>query len=387
FVPANNIEFFKVATFCFDDCFAHSWHSLDELQEVITGNGLHFTGILCLIGPSKATIRSGNSMTVRCVYDEGYEDYIKYWCKGESSSSCIIQIKTETHKKEVSMGRFTIKDTPATHSFNVTMENMRVKDSDIYYCGIERNLKDNMHMMKVEVLPGVCPITAPWTDIVDFSPKITEIEVDQAVEVSCQRRYQQKNITLQCREASGEFVLSPQSDGDYCVGVCRKAPPWSHVVDFPENFTEIAVNGSVLVYCPQSYGGMTFRLQCQEESGEFLLSEADGPVSCVDNKTSTLTNQASSLLTSSFGFVVPFFLKLAALLVSLMGKISWILLRRLWIYREELEQRRSLQGKNANIQQKTCGKKENDDVSHQRVEMQEIYQNLTDEFYTIPPKK
>ncbi|CAJ0958416.1 unnamed protein product [Ranitomeya imitator] len=32
--------FFKGATFCFDDCFAHSWHSLDELQEVVTGNGL-----------------------------------------------------------------------------------------------------------------------------------------------------------------------------------------------------------------------------------------------------------------------------------------------------------------------------------------------------------
>ncbi|CAJ0935660.1 unnamed protein product [Ranitomeya imitator] len=26
-------RFFKVATFCFDDCFADSWHSLDELQE------------------------------------------------------------------------------------------------------------------------------------------------------------------------------------------------------------------------------------------------------------------------------------------------------------------------------------------------------------------
>ncbi|CAJ0954523.1 unnamed protein product [Ranitomeya imitator] len=36
-------RFFKVATFCFDDCFAHSWHSLDELQEVVTGNGFHFT--------------------------------------------------------------------------------------------------------------------------------------------------------------------------------------------------------------------------------------------------------------------------------------------------------------------------------------------------------
>ncbi|CAJ0951890.1 unnamed protein product [Ranitomeya imitator] len=37
------LRFFKVAIFCFDDCFAHSWHSLDELQEVVTRNGFHFT--------------------------------------------------------------------------------------------------------------------------------------------------------------------------------------------------------------------------------------------------------------------------------------------------------------------------------------------------------
>ncbi|CAJ0940216.1 unnamed protein product [Ranitomeya imitator] len=29
----RRLWFFKVATLCFDDCFAHSWHSLDELQE------------------------------------------------------------------------------------------------------------------------------------------------------------------------------------------------------------------------------------------------------------------------------------------------------------------------------------------------------------------
>ncbi|CAJ0964174.1 unnamed protein product [Ranitomeya imitator] len=40
---ANRRRFFKVATFRFDDCFIHSWHSLDELQEVVTGNGFHFT--------------------------------------------------------------------------------------------------------------------------------------------------------------------------------------------------------------------------------------------------------------------------------------------------------------------------------------------------------
>ncbi|CAJ0943608.1 unnamed protein product [Ranitomeya imitator] len=41
----DTTRLFKVATFCFDDCLAHSWHSLDELQEVVTGNGFHFTGI------------------------------------------------------------------------------------------------------------------------------------------------------------------------------------------------------------------------------------------------------------------------------------------------------------------------------------------------------
>ncbi|XP_069601434.1 uncharacterized protein [Ranitomeya imitator] len=332
-----------------------------------------------------ATVRSGNSLTVRCVYDGGYEDYIKYWCKGENSRSCIIQIKTETHKNEMSKGRFTIKDTPATHSFNVIMVNMSAKDSDIYYCGIERNLVDNMHMMKVEVLPGVCPVTAPWTDIVDFPPNITEIEADEVVEASCQKRYQQKNITLQCREASGEFVLSPQSDGDYCAGVCRKSPPWSHIVDFPENFTEIAVNGSVLVSCPQTYGGQMFRLQCRDDSGEFLLSETDGPRTCVDHKMSTLTSQARSLLLSSFGLVVPILLKLAALLVSLVGKISGLLLRRLQIYREELEQRRSLQG--GKKQHPEGLKEKKDDISHQREEVHEIYKNVTDESYKMPPKK
>ncbi|CAJ0966693.1 unnamed protein product [Ranitomeya imitator] len=38
--PPLPARFFKVATFCFDDCFAHSWHSLDELQEIIL-NSMH----------------------------------------------------------------------------------------------------------------------------------------------------------------------------------------------------------------------------------------------------------------------------------------------------------------------------------------------------------
>ena len=29
-------RFFKIASLCFDYCFVHSWHSLDELHEVVT---------------------------------------------------------------------------------------------------------------------------------------------------------------------------------------------------------------------------------------------------------------------------------------------------------------------------------------------------------------
>jgi hypothetical protein len=43
---------FKVATLCLDDSFAHSWHSLNQLQEVVTWNAFQLTGVPCqkLIG-------------------------------------------------------------------------------------------------------------------------------------------------------------------------------------------------------------------------------------------------------------------------------------------------------------------------------------------------
>ena len=35
-----HLRFFKVATLCLDDSFAHSWNSLNQLHEVVTG--MHF---------------------------------------------------------------------------------------------------------------------------------------------------------------------------------------------------------------------------------------------------------------------------------------------------------------------------------------------------------
>ena len=39
------LRYFKVATLCLDDSFAHSWHSLNQLHEVVTLNAFQLTGV------------------------------------------------------------------------------------------------------------------------------------------------------------------------------------------------------------------------------------------------------------------------------------------------------------------------------------------------------
>ena len=40
-------EILQIATLCLDDSFAHSWHSLNQLHEVITCNAFQLTGVSC----------------------------------------------------------------------------------------------------------------------------------------------------------------------------------------------------------------------------------------------------------------------------------------------------------------------------------------------------
>jgi hypothetical protein len=41
------LRYFKVATLCLDDSFAHSWYSLNRLHEVVTWNAFQLTGVPC----------------------------------------------------------------------------------------------------------------------------------------------------------------------------------------------------------------------------------------------------------------------------------------------------------------------------------------------------
>ena len=42
-----HLRFFKVATICLDDSFAHSWHSLNHLQDLVSWNAFQLTCVPC----------------------------------------------------------------------------------------------------------------------------------------------------------------------------------------------------------------------------------------------------------------------------------------------------------------------------------------------------
>ncbi|KAB0353610.1 hypothetical protein FD755_023690 [Muntiacus reevesi] len=104
-----------------------------------------------ILGPRAVRGVEQESLTVRCRYDPGYESYVKWWCRGADRGSCRIVVKTTGSEKEVKKGRVSIRDNWKDRSFTMTMEKLRLNDSDTYWCGIERMTID----------PGESPLSIP----------------------------------------------------------------------------------------------------------------------------------------------------------------------------------------------------------------------------------
>ena len=80
---------------------------------------------------------------------------MKWWCRGADWSSCRFVVKTNNgSEKEVKQGRVSIKDNWKDLSFTVTMEKLRVDESDTYWCGIERVGADLGDDVDVTIDPG-----------------------------------------------------------------------------------------------------------------------------------------------------------------------------------------------------------------------------------------
>ncbi|KAM7232651.1 hypothetical protein CapIbe_017412 [Capra ibex] len=115
-----------------------------------------FPGSSAVSGPRAVRGVEQGSLTVQCRYDPGWEPHVKWWCRGADWSSCRFVVKTNNgSEKEVKQGRVSIKDNWKDRSFTMTMQKLRLDDSDTYWCGIERVGVDLGDDVDVTIDPAV----------------------------------------------------------------------------------------------------------------------------------------------------------------------------------------------------------------------------------------
>ncbi|XP_004749059.1 CMRF35-like molecule 2 [Mustela nigripes] len=98
---------------------------------------LCLSGSLSLTGPSSVTGTLGGSLSVQCQYEEVYQRYSKYWCRGQYGATCEKIVETKGEEKEERSGRVSIRDHADNLTFIVTMENLTADDAGSYWCRIQ----------------------------------------------------------------------------------------------------------------------------------------------------------------------------------------------------------------------------------------------------------
>ncbi|XP_014941608.2 CMRF35-like molecule 2 [Acinonyx jubatus] len=98
---------------------------------------LCLSGSLSLTGPSSVTGTLGGSLSVQCQYEEEYQSYKKYWCRGQNEGTCDNIVETQGEVKEKN-GRVSIRDHADRLTFIVTMENLTADDAGSYWCRVRK---------------------------------------------------------------------------------------------------------------------------------------------------------------------------------------------------------------------------------------------------------
>ncbi|KAM9119123.1 uncharacterized protein ACDP82_015617 [Pangshura tecta] len=164
-----------------------SAHSLSEertstMRSSLIWAWILFPGCWALTGPGEVSGPLGGSVSVQCQYDERYQNYKKYWCRGKSWLYCSIAVQTIGAEAEVKRGRVSIQDNRTQCTFTVTMESLALGDQDVYWCGIVISGYDEMFAVNVSVFPAVptSPPTTPEKDLTIATSSWTVPEVEKS---------------------------------------------------------------------------------------------------------------------------------------------------------------------------------------------------------------
>ncbi|XP_064425196.1 CMRF35-like molecule 8 [Latimeria chalumnae] len=94
-------------------------------------------------------VKNGQQASITCKYDRYYKDYVKYWCRGYYRNSCSVVVTTSG---KLQQGSVTIKDERDRSEILVTISDLKLEDSNWYWCGIEiSQWRDKMDYTKINV--------------------------------------------------------------------------------------------------------------------------------------------------------------------------------------------------------------------------------------------
>ncbi|XP_054897454.1 polymeric immunoglobulin receptor-like [Poeciliopsis prolifica] len=95
------------------------------------------------------------SVTISCSYDSQSVDKLKFFCRGNRSSTCRQQaVITSSNTQN---GRFRLSDDRKSRIFTVTISSLTLKDSGSYLCGVQRiSGFDVFYTVELEVKAESC---------------------------------------------------------------------------------------------------------------------------------------------------------------------------------------------------------------------------------------
>lgn len=116
---------------------------------------------------------------VRCQYKTYQRSKVKIWCRKTSANGCTLLVgkfRTES-RYSIQDSRYSIQDSRTFDYFHVTMTELRVKDSGVYYCGISENsMIYILRTIQLEVSKGeLSPFLYVWL-LAFQNHKVSELE-------------------------------------------------------------------------------------------------------------------------------------------------------------------------------------------------------------------
>ncbi|XP_076838290.1 polymeric immunoglobulin receptor-like [Brachyhypopomus gauderio] len=91
----------------------------------------------CMRTLKHVAVKSGDSVTIPCFYDESYKSNNKFWCHGHYWSFCTIVTYTNTR------GSTSVIDHPTHNMFTVELNRLNTDHSGLYWCAAETGDKYN----------------------------------------------------------------------------------------------------------------------------------------------------------------------------------------------------------------------------------------------------